>query len=171
MSPVDVRLATAADRPFLEERLLDAVNWDPSRTALALDEALAMPEIAHYVAGWPGRRDGGVIGSIEGVDIGAAWWTFFPLDDPGFGFVAPDVPEITIGVARTSRGRGVGRALLVALHDLAESYGIERLSLSVEPANVAKRLYLSVGYQEIHRDGGAVTMVAELRSPHHEHPR
>ena len=171
MSGIRTRLATAADRPFLEERLLDAVNWDPSRTALSLDEALALPEIAHYVARWPGNRDAGVVASIDGVDVGAAWWTFFSLDDPGYGFVGPDVPEVTVGVARDRRGQGVGRALLLALHEVAESSGIERLSLSVERANFAKNLYRSLGYEEVRGDDDAVTMVAQLRSAPHEHPR
>lgn len=171
MTSVEIRLATETDRPFLEQRLLDAVNWDPSRAALSLDEALATPEIAHYVAGWPGRRDAGVIGSIDRVDVGAAWWTFFSLDDPGYGFVAPDVPEVTVGVARHRRGEGVGRALLVALHEVAESSGIDRLSLSVERANFARQLYRSLGYEELRDDGDAVTMVTQLRSARYGHPR
>lgn len=171
MSTVDVRLATADDRPFLEERLLDAVNWDATRRALTLEEALATPEIAHYVTRWPGPRDAGVVASTDATAVGAAWWTFFPLADPGYGFVSPDVAEVTIGVAAAHRGRGVGRALLRVLHEVAESMGIERLSLSVERANPATRLYRSMGYEEHRDEGDAVTMVAQLRSAHHGHHR
>ena len=32
-------------------------------------------------------------------------------DDPGYGFVAADIPELTLGVASQARGRGIGKAL------------------------------------------------------------
>ena len=79
--------------------------------------------------------------------MGAAWLRFLPAADPGYGFVAPDVPELTIGVARDWRGRGVGRALLRALAGQARSAGIRRISLSVERKNFAQKLYLSEGYR------------------------
>jgi hypothetical protein len=54
--------------------------------------------------------------------------------------VAPDVPELTIGVAGNWRGRGVGRAQLRALAGQARSAGIRQISLSVERKNFAQKL-------------------------------
>lgn len=168
---VDIRLARDDDLPFLREVLLLAVNWNPARQHVSAADAFSSPEIAHYLEAWPGPRDGGVIASSNGLDVGAAWWRHFTADDPGYGFVATDVPEITIGVTPHARGRGVGRTLLMALHDLATARGLERLSLSVEKANSARRLYRSLGYEEITDDGTAVTMVAALRSAVDDDPR
>ncbi|MEP7026745.1 MAG: GNAT family N-acetyltransferase [Actinomycetota bacterium] len=88
-----------------------------------------------------------MIGAADGERIGAAWLRFLPADDPGYGFVAPDIPELTIGVAAPWRGRGAGRALLQAIAARAWSAGIQQISLSVERKNFAQRLYLSEGYQ------------------------
>jgi ribosomal protein S18 acetylase RimI-like enzyme len=78
-------------------------------------------------------------------------------DRPGYGYIADDVPELSIGVSPGQRGRGVGRALLEALIEAAASYG--RLSLSVEPENRAAELYRSLGFQKVGRNGGSDTML------------
>lgn len=160
MTTIELRPATREDVPFLRRMLLEAVNWDPHRPPLSPDAAMASHDIAHYVDHWPGRRDAGVVADRAG----AAWWTYFDLGDPGYGFVSPDVPEVTIAVVAEQRGRGLGRRLLTALHDLAEARGVERLSLSVEKANRAANLYRSLGYEVVADDGAAWTMVVQLRS-------
>ena len=68
---------------------------------------------------------------------------FFAADDPAYGFVGSDVPELAIGVAAAWRGRGVGRELLRAIAALAAEAGIRRISLSVNRQNFARGLYLS----------------------------
>jgi GNAT superfamily N-acetyltransferase len=104
-----------------------------------------------------------VIAEADGAPVGAAWLRFLPAAEPGYGFVAPDVPELTIGVARDWRGRGVGRALLRALAGQARSAGIGQISLSVERKNFAQKLYRSEGYQVVDAsDAHSDTMVKDL---------
>ena len=70
-------------------------------------------------------------------------------DHPGYGFVDAQVPEISIGVEAAWRGRGVGRALLVALIATARADGHRALSLSVDARNApALALYRSMGFVE-----------------------
>ena len=124
---------------------------------------LSAPATAHYIADWPRDTDLGVIAEADGVPVGAAWLRFLPAADPGYGFVAPDVPELTIGVAGDWRGRGVGRPLLRALAGQARSAGIGQISLSVERKNFAQKLYLSEGYQVVDAsDAHSDTMVKDL---------
>ncbi len=92
------------------------------------------------------ETDLGVIAEAGSEPAGAAWVRFFPADDPAYGFVGPDVPEVTIGVAAAWRGRGVGRTLLRAIAATAAEAGIGRISLSVERKNFARGLYLSEGF-------------------------
>jgi len=83
-------------------------------------------------------------------------------DDPGYGFVDAQTPEITIGVVPSWRGKGVGRRLLTALIDVAGADSHSALSLSVEEDNYAFRLYESLGFRTVGRVGNAWTMVISL---------
>ena len=80
---------------------------------------LSDPRTARYIAGWPRETDLGVIAEAVAEPVGAAWLRFFAADDPAYGFLSPDVPELGIGVAAAWRGRGVGRDLLRAIAALA----------------------------------------------------
>ncbi|MBE8521995.1 GNAT family N-acetyltransferase [Amycolatopsis sp. H6(2020)] len=146
--------------------LVAAVNWSPEWKRKSRRRVLAAPETAHYIAGWPRDGDLGVVAEADGEPAGAAWLRFFAPEDPGYGFVAADVPELTIGVASRWRGQGVGRALLRAVEARARMAGIGRISLSVERKNFAQRLYLAEGY-EVVGDGSAQsdTMVKVLGAP------
>lgn len=163
VSGVEVRLrpAGAGDAAFLAEMLLVAFNWDGPR--FSLDEILHTHRIAHYVTGWPGPGDFGVVAERpSGRPVGAAWARLFPAEDPGYGHVDFRVPELTIGVTDDSRGQGIGSALLDALVELAGRVGVDRLSLSVEDGNPAARLYERRGFEAVGREGGAHTMLLRL---------
>lgn len=162
-----LRPAVAADGPFLLRMVAVAVNWDPARAPLALAEVAADPVLAHYAAGWPREGDRGFVAEVGGAAVGAAWLRHFPADDPGFGFLDATVPEVSIGVREGFRGRGLGGRLLDALTAEARAAGVAALSLSVEIANPAARLYRRKGYREVARDQGAITMRRdlELRGP------
>jgi GNAT superfamily N-acetyltransferase len=158
-----IRRATAEDGPFMADMLVEAANWSADWKKKSRRRVLSAPATAHYVAGWPRDTDLGVVAEADGEPVGAAWLRFLPADDPGYGFVAPDVPELTIGVAADWRGRGVGRALLRALAGQARSAGVRQISLSVERKNFAQRLYLSEGYRVVDSsDAQSDTMVKDL---------
>jgi ribosomal protein S18 acetylase RimI-like enzyme len=112
-----------------------------------LEEVLADPEIARYVAGWGRSGDAAVIAvGDEGRRLGAAWYRLFSEQEPGFGFVDSKTPEISIAVAADVRRRGIGATLLTALVDRARAQGFDALSLSVSPDNPAIRLYERHGF-------------------------
>ena len=160
--PWGIRPAGPADAGFLADMLVEAVNWSP-RWNQSRESIFATPAIAHYVSGWPRGGDLGAVAEAAGSPVGAAWLRFLPAGDPGYGFVAPDVPELTIGVTPLWRGRGVGRALLRALADRARAAGIRQISLSVERRNFARQLYRAEGYRVVDSSGrDSDTMVKDL---------
>lgn len=145
------------------DMLVEAMNWSPEWKKKSRESVFSTPKIAHYITGWPRDTDLGVIAEANGQRVGAAWLRFLPATDPGYGFVAPGVPELTVGVAAPWRGRGVGRALLRAVADQARLRGIGQISLSVERKNYAQKLYISEGYQVVDSiDADSDTMIKDL---------
>jgi len=161
--PFSIRPAGAEDLTFLADMLVEAVNWHPRRE-WDRERVLSSPELARYVSGWPRDGDLGVIAEAAGVPIGAAWLRLLPASDPGYGFVAPDVPEMTIGVVAPWRGRGVGRALVRAVAGQARAAGVARASLSVERGNRARALYQDEGFRVVSSDANSDTMLLDLPS-------
>ena len=155
------------DRPFLDAMLVEAAL--PPGTDRPADP-LGDDHVARYLDGWRGDVDAagpevGLVARIDGRRVGAAWTRLLPPERAGYGFVAPDVPELTVAVVATARGAGVGRALVAGVLDLAAARSVERVSLSVadEVNPGAAALYRSLGFEPVGRDdGGSLTMVATL---------
>ncbi len=156
-----LRPARPTDEAFLAEMLVEAAYWRADGPVGTVHEVMGDPELAHYISGWPRAGDRGVIAEDEH-PIGAAWMRYLPEDNPGYGFVAADIPEIGIGVRKGWRGRGVGGRLLTALVQDAREQAITAVSLSVEADNYARRLYEKAGFRTVATVGGSFTMLLHL---------
>lgn len=158
-----IRRAARADASFLVEMVCEAANWHPDRVRPKVD-LMADSTVMRYARGWKRPADDGVVAEDEsGEAIGACWYRVLPRNEPGYGFVATGVPELTLGVRPMWRAQGVGRQLLEAACDLARAAGHQRISLSVERANFAERLYRSTGFVVVESGTDADTMVKTLR--------
>lgn len=148
-----IRAVERADLPFLWDMLWEATAVSAEMRALGKDAALTLPSVRKYVQDWGRDGDAGVIAvDPGGHPLGAAWYRRFTREDRSYGFVAPDVPEVTIGVAPSRRAQGVGTILLATLVATAHRHGHRAVSLSVDRENPARRLYERQGF----RDAGTV---------------
>jgi ribosomal protein S18 acetylase RimI-like enzyme len=116
--------------------------------------------VALYVKGWGRPGDTALIAVEDGFPVGAAWYRLFRRDQPGYGFVDEETPELAIAVVPSRRGRGLGEALLDALAERAREEGYDALSLSVPSEDAALvAFYGKHGFAVVHEDGGdSVTM-------------
>lgn len=156
-----LRPAVAADAAFLTEMVVAAAFWRPDGPRGSIDHVLGSPELAHYVTRWPRPGDLGLVAEGDG-PVGAAWLRFFTANDPGYGFVDIDVPEVSMGIVKQWRGKGIGSRLLDGLIDAARDARLPALSLSVEPDNFARGLYERFGFQQVGQAGGSLTMLLRL---------
>ncbi len=159
---MECRAATPADEPFLREMLWLAYNWRDQ--TVAPDHWPDPDGPRRYVEGFGRPGDAGVVAETGEEPAGAAWYRLLPAADAGYGYVADDVPEVTIGVAAAHRGQGVAAELLERLKAAAAADGLRALSLSVEPDNHALRLYERAGFEPAGQSGGSVTLLATLKS-------
>ncbi|GIU94914.1 MAG: hypothetical protein KatS3mg012_1371 [Gaiellaceae bacterium] len=153
-----IRRGGRQDVRFLRDMLHHAYYWrerDP-------DEGPG--PVARYVKGWGRPGDTALIAIEDGFPVGAAWYRLFRREQPGYGFVDEETPELAVAVVPSRRGRGIGDALLEALVERARADGFRALSLSVEGDNEALcGFYEKHGFERVSDDDGdTVTMLRRL---------
>ena len=113
--------------------------------------------------GW-GRTGDHALYALDRRDepVGAVWIRNFSAAEPGYGYVADDVPELSIAVYPEFRGRKVGSLLMGSIIARAERDRVRAISLSVNRDNPAKRLYARYGFEVAAEFGAALTMLLEL---------
>lgn len=159
---ISFRPLTPADAPHVRWALLAALAWNPERQLPPDDVVLEHPEAARYHDDWGRPGDIGVLAERDGDVVGVAYCRLFTEDDHGHGYVDERTPEIAIAVHEDARGTGLGAQLLNELAALARAEGFEQLSLSVDTANPAARLYERLGYREVFADADGLRMLLAL---------
>ena len=164
MNAVKVRQLEPSDLDFLHAMFVEPFSWREEGPRHSLQDIIAIPDLAMYVAGWGRPGDGGVVAVTDaGERLGAAWYRLFDEREHGYGFVSPEVPELGIAVRAENRGRRLGQRLMEGLIRLATDEGRPALSLSVEEDNGrAIRLYERVGFKSVKHAGNAWTMILAL---------
>lgn len=151
-------------------------EWKPGESALLNDflylsifvpegedppprSILDKPELRVYVDRFgEGIADRCLLAEADGAVVGAAWARI--MDD--YGHVDDDTPSLAVSLLPEWRGRGIGRALLEGLFSLLAEAGWRRVSLSVQTANRAMRLYERLGFETVEEKDGEAIMVKKL---------
>jgi ribosomal protein S18 acetylase RimI-like enzyme len=152
-----IRPAGPQDVPFLRDMLRHAYYWRAT-----IVPASGEPPVQRYVERWGRPGDTALVAIQDFQRVGAAWYRLFKQDDPGYGFIDEETPELSIAIVPSKRGSGLGSELLDALLKRARKDGYASISLSVEKDNPAVGLYERHGFRRIREDDGAYTMRADL---------
>jgi len=156
-----IRPMTPADQSFLWEMLYQSL-YVPQGNAPFERDVVKHPDIAKYVKEWGREDDSGFVAIDENNrPLGAVWLRLLKDEERGFGYVDSRTPELGIAVLPEYRGKGIGADLLSRLIEAAaDSY--ESISLSVAAENPALRLYQRLGFKEVGRCAGSITMRRKL---------
>jgi ribosomal protein S18 acetylase RimI-like enzyme len=152
-----IRPLLATDALFLREMLYHAVFVLPGSEMPSRD-IVDQSELAAYIDGFGLRKgDIGLIAVDGETPVGVAWARLMR----GYGFVDEATPELSIALLPEYRGQGIGTQLMQALLDALKPLAA-RVSLSVQRANPAFRLYQRLGFSVVSGDEASVIMVRSL---------
>lgn len=130
---------------LLKEFLYLAI-YVPEGTQPPPRSILLQPELQVYLKDFGREKDDhGVIAWIQDKAVGAAWARV--MND--YGHIDNQTPSLALAVSAPFRGQGIGTALLKRLLDDLRKTGYDSVSLSVQRANPALRLYQCLGFEEV----------------------
>ena len=120
---------------------------------------IELPELSMYYDGFgSGVADHCIVASDNDYVVGAVWVRI--MND--YGHVDDDTPSLAISVRKDYRGQGIGTQLLRKMLGMLKSKGYERVSLTVQKANYAARMYRQAGFITISENDEEYIMLCSL---------
>ncbi|NQT26000.1 GNAT family N-acetyltransferase [candidate division KSB1 bacterium] len=156
---VDITPLTSKDTAFLEEISYHAIYLPPGQKPYPR-EIIKERSLWKYIDSWGKETDRGLIAVLQSNSekVGAIWMRIFSKENPGYGFVAEDIPELSIAVLPEYRGQGIGTMLLEEMLKIAERrYRAVSLSVSIE--NMANRLYKRLGFKVVQQTSDSYVII------------
>ena len=117
------------------------------------------PELRIYYDDFgAGPADHCLVAEADGRVVGAVWTRI--MHD--YGYVDDETPSFAISLYKEYRGKGIGTALMRRMLGLLKEQGYKKVSLAVQKANYAVRMYKHVGFETIDENAEEYIMVCRL---------
>ena len=100
-----------------------------------------------------------LVAESDGRIVGAIWSRI--MND--YGHIDDLTPSIAISLYKEFRNKGIGSQLLRQMLDLLRNDGYKSVSLSVQKANYAIRMYQKAGFQILSQDAEEAIMLCPLK--------
>jgi ribosomal protein S18 acetylase RimI-like enzyme len=154
-----IRQIEKMDYPVLENFLYEAI-FIPAGTEPPPKTILASPELQVYIDRFGEEKDDwGFLAEAEGKIIGAVWVRI--MND--YGHIDDQTPSLAISLYKEYRGIGIGSALIQEMLMFLKRQGCPRVSLSVQKANPAVKLYQRMGFEIMRSSDEEYIMVCRLQ--------
>lgn len=155
-----IRKIKQEEYPLLEDYLYDAIfipeGVQPPDKSIINNEDLQV-----YIKDFGTKKDDiCFLAEVDYEVVGAVWIRI--MND--YGHIDDQTPSLAISVKKAYRGHGIGTKLMETMLKVAIAQGYQRVSLSVQKANPALRLYQRLGFQIIKEKEEEYLMVYNGRS-------
>jgi len=163
MPDYTIRTIETTDIDFLKTAMYHAIFIPPGSPPCS-ESIVETPDIARYWREWGRTGDTGVMAvrTDTGTALGAAWFRLWYGSERGYGFISPDIPEMSVSVMPAMRGRGIGTELIGALLALADTRFCA-VSLNVHMKNPAISLYVKFGFVLLDHERDSMTMIRRIQ--------
>lgn len=144
--------------PLLDEFLYEAI-FIPDGIEPPPKTIIASPDLQVYVDHFGELKDDiGLVAEVDHKVVGAVWSRI--MND--YGHIDNETPSLAISLYKEYRGFGIGTAMMKEILTLLKAHGYKQVSLSVQKANYAAKLYLKVGFEIVRQSQEEYIMVNYL---------
>lgn len=153
-----IRKIQKHEYPLLDNFLYEAI-FIPDGIEPPPKTIIASPELQVYIEHFGESKDDiGFVAEIDGKIVGAVWVRI--MND--YGHIDNKTPSLAISLYKEYRGMDIGTAMMNKILTFLKTHGYERVSLSVQKANYAVKMYLKVGFEIVKENEEEYIMVRYL---------
>lgn len=145
-----------------EVKMLDTFLYEaifvPEGAEAPPKEVIQHPDLQIYVSDFGRQSDVCYVAEAAGDIIGAVWTRI--IHD--YGHVDDETPSLAISILKEYRNLGIGTQLMKQILTALKAQGYQQVSLSVQKANHAVRLYEKVGFEVARENEKDDMMICKL---------
>jgi len=155
-----IRDMSPKEIPLLEDFLYEAI-FIPDGVQAPPRSIIDNEDLRVYVRDFGKDPDDRcLVAEVDGKIIGAVWTRIMK----DYGHVDARTPSLAISLYKEYRNQGIGTVLLQQMLDLLRFDGYEQVSLSVQKANYALRMYQKAGFELVGENGEEVILLHYLKA-------
>ena len=155
---VTIRKIHKQEYPLLDTFLYEAI-FVPEGVEPPPKTIITSPELQLYVEHFgESEDDHGLVAEVDGNIVGAVWVRI--MND--YGHIDAETPSLAISLYKEYRGLGIGTAMMKEILALLKAQEYKQVSLSVQKANYAAKLYQKVGFKIVRENEEEYIMVNYL---------
>ena len=140
-----IRKMTVSEYPMLNDFLYEAI-FIPDGIEPPPRNIITSPELQIYVDRFGELKDDfALVAEVEKKVVGAVWVRI--MND--YGHIDDKTPSLAISLYKEYRGQGIGTDMMKEMLSLLKTHGYKRVSLSVQKANYAAKMYQKIGFDII----------------------
>lgn len=153
-----IRDILSEESPVLDDFLYEAI-FVPEGVSAPPRSIIENDDLQVYVRDFGKYPDDCcLVAEVDGKIVGAVWTRI--MDD--YGHIDDQTPSLAISLYKEYHGRGIGTELLRRMLERFRLDGYKSVSLSVQKANYALRMYEKTGFRTVADRGDEVLMICRL---------
>ena len=154
-----IRKIRADEYGILNDFLYEAI-FIPEGVQAPPKSIINLPELQVYVSDF-GKKEDDIcfLAEVDKSVVGTVWVRTMN----GYGHIEDGVPSLAISLYKEYRGYGIGTALMTRILQELQQRGYEKVSLSVQKANYAVKMYKNVGFKIVDENEEEYIMLCQLK--------
>lgn len=152
-----IRKLKEEEQEILADFLYEAI-YIPKGVKAPPRNIIEQPELKLYILNWGKKDDNCLVAEADNRIIGAVWTRI--MND--YGHIDDNTPSLAISLYKEFRGMGIGTQLMKHMLLVLKENGYEKVSLSVQKANYAYKMYRNLGFETVAEREEEFLMVKKL---------